>query len=544
MPVIRTNSSSSQSALTGIYVGTLATGGQAADVVAIEQVMGLVPLFPCCESKNAVGGFTFGSYDIAGCGSPTSTLDINLNGVDLGNFSFDLSQTPSTVQSAIQALLPSGWICTVTGGGFMRSCIISPPPGLGATGNQALIITKVGTGCGNVFKTFDISGGTDSSSDCVNCDCREGKYAADQIPDDRDFVLPVFADPTCTDSYHNDSNEWMIKYPGTYDPLANLDYQLQELLNGTWTKVASLTDNTYGIAYNNNFFTADGCNQKIDPGKCTNVNYAGYKIDWNKVLTTFGEGTYRFYASGGFTANQPYCFRTPPFCLKTWNCILTSGTIKFETINVGGTFGSVTTQGTSWSLCCTKTITVNNTAMSCSNGITLYDSIRITGYFGYENPESQRDQIKYATGAIKKIRDEEVKTFMARTEQLPMWFHRRFYSYGRMSDYLYVSDYNLNNDSYEYKKFWIVSDGNYVIKHNNSTRYPKAIDFKFKEGQQFVFRDRCCSSDISTNGPTGNGFPVDPTLPTGIPVNPPDTTRLFADLTPHLWPNGHQSAFP
>ncbi len=539
MPIIRINTVVLPATFPGSYMGAFPQSQTATDVVTVQQVMGLVPLFECCDGKEAVGGFQFGHYDTTSCNSGTVTLNINLAGSDLGNFSFISTDTNTDIEADIQALLPTGWTCKVIGTFMLRSCIISPPVGSGSTGNAVLIVTKVGTGCGGVIRTLNIAGGVTSTVDCANCDCREGKYNADSINDDRNFTLPVFADLSCTDSYHNDSNSWLIQYPGTYDPISNTDYQLQELINGVWTKIANLDSTNYGIPYNNNFFTGTSCQPVLAAGKCDNVNYGGFKIQWQKVLTAFGEGTYRFYVSGGYTSDTPYCFKSPPFCLKTWDCIDTNGTVKFETNVTGGNFGSVTTQGVSWSLCCQKTVSTIGSTQVCSNGIYWYDSIRIFGYFGYENTEVQRDQIKYATGIINKIRDEVIKTFLARTSQLPMWFHRRFYSYGLMADQLFVSDYNLDNDSYEYKHFFIVSDGAYTIKHNNSTRYPKAIDFKFKEGQQFVFRDRCCSaSSLNLINPGGD------TDPGNDPTNPPDTTRLFADLTPHLWADLQQSAFP
>ena len=81
---------------------------------------------------------------------------------------------------------------------------------------------------------------------------------------------------------------------------------------------------------------------------------------------------------------------------------------------------------------------------------------------------------------------------MLKTEKLPMWLHERFYAYGLMADQLYVSDYNINNPNYNYKHFWVVADGNYTPQYTNWSRYSKIQDLAFKEGDQFVFRDRCC----------------------------------------------------
>ena len=119
------------------------------------------------------------------------------------------------------------------------------------------------------------------------------------------------------------------------------------------------------------------------------------------------------------------------------------------------------------------------------------DAIMFGGSFGIEGTEIERTQIKYQSGAIYKVRDEVVRNYTLRTTQLPMWLHRRFYAYALMADNLVVSDYNLNNDSYLFKDWAVVADSNYNIAHKNYTRYPKCLDCKFKDAEQFVYRDRC-----------------------------------------------------
>lgn len=140
-------------------------------------------------------------------------------------------------------------------------------------------------------------------------------------------------------------------------------------------------------------------------------------------------------------------FFSPPFCLKNFSCTLTDGTVKFETVDIGGNIGSVTTQGLSWSSCCT------NKTTGVITPLTINDSIRYFGEFGYETATLQRDFIKYAPGVINKVRDESIKNFTLKTSQLPLWLHQRFYAYALMADQLYVSDYNQNNANYNLKHF-------------------------------------------------------------------------------------------
>ncbi len=296
-------------------------------------------------------------------------------------------------------------------------------------------------------------------------DCREGTYKADPYANSENFPIAVFASLSNSDPYQNDFNSWLFSYPGTYNPISSQDFQLQKQnANGTWTRIAYLTSSTYGTVYN---YTSSG------------LNWFGFSIDWKKVLTLNDIGTYRFAVIGQYKQIQAYALYSPPFCLEAFGCVTTNSTVKFNTTNVGGTVGSVTDQGISWSLC------------SNNGPITWNDSIRFEGFFGYQTGEITRDMIKYSTGVINKIRDEVLKKFTMKTQSLPKWLLDRFMGYALMADQLYVSDYNQNNSDYNIKNLFIVADSNFAPKYT-SLRDAKILDLQFKEGQQYIFRDRCC----------------------------------------------------
>lgn len=133
--------------------------------------------------------------------------------------------------------------------------------------------------------------------------------------------------------------------------------------------------------------------------------------------------------------------------------------------------------------------------------LTWYDSIRIPGFFGREEKEYERNQIKYQTGIINKIRDEAIRKFKWRSfgssadnpgNGLPFWFHDRFSVYGLMADNLLVSDYNLNNADYNLKRYCVVSDGGYSPDYKGNSRYSN-VTLEFKSKKQTLARNRCCS---------------------------------------------------
>ena len=404
--------------------------------------------------------------------------------------SYTVAQIEALINTSLTSAGITSTVIVVSGSlatnNAVLKIILNAPTGSGATWNgYSLELNPLSFFvCGVGYVVNNFTGGVNAQSkqllipsgSVCDCDCRYGLWTADMQPDDRDYTLPVFADLTCTDSYHNDINSFLFSYPGAYNPITSNDFTLTKLVNGTWTQVAVLNSSTYGTPIYQTCATTSTTASTVS-------NVGGYIINWNLVLSAFGEGMYQFNVTGvGYTTSSgPYCLVSPPFCLKTWTCFDADSTCKFEAKYLGGTFGSVTTQGSSWSLCC--------------NGVAFQwaDSIRFYAFFGYRTIEYQRDFVKYATGVINKVRDEAIEKYQLRTNLLPMWFHERFYAYALMADQLYVSDYNINNPDYNLKNFYVVADGNYIPVYNNWTRYMKVLDLDFKKGDQFVFRDRCCS---------------------------------------------------
>jgi hypothetical protein len=468
---------------------TTGTGNHTGTIISGTRIN-----FTCyTNGQSAIDAQALTTVNMYGLSSPNSyQWNYILNGTHIFPISIPApitGYTTSSIAAIINAAFSgTGITCLVTvnsgsfaGDNVNLNIVLVAPPGTTTTYNGVTVtITSVNI---KTFQTNPFSGGQTGQSTPANpannvcsCECRYGLYTADSIADDRNFTLPVFADLTCSDAYHNDINSFLFSYPGTYNPITNNDFTLTKLINGVWTQVAVLNNSTYGTPI------YQACSSTSAAAASTVSNAGGYIINWSLVLAALGEGIYEFNVNSvGYTQDTgSWCFVSPPFCLKAWTCIDVDATVKWETVYNGGTFGSVTTQGVSWSLCCKGT------------AVQWKDSIRFFGFFGYETAEFQRDFVKYATGVIDKVRDEAVKKFTTKTDRLPMWLHERFYAYGLQADQLYVSDYNINNANYNYKHFWVVADGNYTPQYTTYSRYTKILDLAFKEGDQFVFRDRCC----------------------------------------------------
>jgi hypothetical protein len=93
------------------------------------------------------------------------------------------------------------------------------------------------------------------------------------------YELPVFAELSFTKTFNNDKSSVLWFYGNAYTGVL---LELEEYVNGSWTKIADLNDATYGEYFAFGFFT----NNKEEVG-------CGYQIDWSKVLTVEGAGKFR-----------------------------------------------------------------------------------------------------------------------------------------------------------------------------------------------------------------------------------------------------------
>ena len=209
----------------------------------------------------------------------------------------------------------------------------------------------------------------------------------------------------------------------------------------------------------------------------THQSYNGYIIDWGKVLNVRGAGTYRVRVTITY-GDVEFCFLSPPFWLREFDCKLADGTVKFET-SLTGKIGSIKEQGYIFDLC----------------NMTHRDSIRVRGFFGYETvPEYLQLLNEFQNGNIQQIRNEAVQQFRYLSHYMPKEYHDRFKVYGMMADELRVSDYNRNNSDYNISQLKISPASGYepTYQDMNRRRISK-VEVTFKAGVQNVIKSLCCS---------------------------------------------------
>lgn len=311
------------------------------------------------------------------------------------------------------------------------------------------------------------------------CDCREW------INDDC-YINPVFASTSDTDELKNDHSYFLLEFPFFYQyqwsVAANSQFTLEEWNGSAWVLTTVLNSNTYGTYY--------------DFSSLCIPNWKGFDIDWRLVLTTFGEGLYRFrvsYSQFGFSGSLV----SEPYCLKEWSCAGTDVTVRWETHMSGGRLGSVVDDRKVFEFCCLKTGEPG--VPQAVTPVTWIDQIRVYAFFGREKGEYERVNVEYNDGTIVQVRNEMIKKFEYESALQPKWVHDRLKGYAFQADDLYVTDYNWNNSDYDIDRKRVVCDGSYEPEYHEDTRY-SFVKVPFKGGYQNVIRDKCCSTPTRTAG--------------------------------------------
>ena len=294
-------------------------------------------------------------------------------------------------------------------------------------------------------------------SDCDASECR--------VFNGNCYINPVFGTINAISStYENDYSTFFF-----YDSLHRLyEWVLQKKDEhyNTWSDVATM-GNTYGTKYNYNYFGS------------THPYYFGFQLNWGAVLTLQGAGIYRVKLKTTLVYEQrnpkkKYCKVSEPFRLLPFNCNVADVTVRFETTNTGN-MGSHLSNGDVFDLC----------------NMTLYDSIRLPGFFGHKKGSYSETILEYQTGLIDVVRDETVLKYNYQSRLLPQYIHDRFMVYGMMANALYVSDYNRSNSDYNIKQFRIHKAGNYEPVPNKANRLT-FVSVDFVAGIQSIIKSTSC----------------------------------------------------
>lgn len=304
--------------------------------------------------------------------------------------------------------------------------------------------------------------GLSSLEDCGEVECR-------QLIQPCGYCNVVFGniisgEPVMIPTYENDFNSFLINFQALLN--ASVIIRLQKLVGSTWTNQDILNNNDYGTYYN--------------LGSIAGHNtYTGYLLNWALVLDSFGVGIYRVL----FTLSQSGSVSnlcSEQFNLLAWDCMRANGTVKIET-NITGKIGD-------------KKI---DYLLHDFSGFYWYDSIRINGFFGYEKvSEYKTVNLEWGNpyhGKIQKVRDEAIQSYELKIRQDTIQpVHHGIMIIAMMADELMISDYNINNSDYNFKRFKVVGASGYEPTYfNDKGRRIAGVKVTFKRAVQSVIKTNC-----------------------------------------------------
>ena len=200
--------------------------------------------------------------------------------------------------------------------------------------------------------------------------------------------------------------------------------------------------------------------------------------------------------NGSPTINCTCGLQSPSFRLLGWDCNRAHGTVKLECWNQG-TLGDVNNPGSLFDLC----------------GLSLYDSVRFEGFFGFNKYSYDEILLEYGIsantlfGTIERVRDKMIPAYKLNTKPLPAWLHKQLANVMMMADTVLVSDYNINNADYFIQRKNVIKKGNYEPKYHEKGKHfdlslqefgrRDPVSIEFLEGIQSVIKSTCCLSATS-----------------------------------------------
>ena len=284
------------------------------------------------------------------------------------------------------------------------------------------------------------------------------------------FQLPVFADlASPNDIYRNDKHSIIGKYDYSFYGLVTIF--IQKWIGGAWVDQVELVDDTYGKYYGyGTFGSSDG-----------RLNYVGFIADFNLILDTLGEGSYRFrYKEIDFSLNETETIYPFEFCLKAYNENFVDCTVRFETYTKGIT-GDVDSDLDTWDF-----ISVANVV----GGDGWFNQWRLPqSFFGYNKSNYEREFIRYQNGQEVWLQDEQVESYTWNSGHYPAILHDYIKTNILQADKIIATDYNSNNPNViKNKSINVASNYEPNWQYNNKKAF---VDVDFIQEYQNRRKKRC-----------------------------------------------------
>jgi len=257
-----------------------------------------------------------------------------------------------------------------------------------------------------------------------------------QQPPEEVFKECCYDHITLADRNSNDDlrNDYSSFYHQRQLPNESVDFVLYRFQDDSEHQ---LENNDFGQYFNFGYFP-------------TNPNLKGYLIQWKKVLEDLGEGSYKIIKrqtiAGIEIENSSIVFS-----LSQYSTALANGTVRMDLVMDGFLEkNKVVFKNTGWK-----------------------HSIRVPGFFGNREPQLEQDNLIDRNYRKNQISTKQSNEYKFQTNLVPDCITNEIFDFFLLSDNLKITDYNLNNHSYNYKKFPVNLEQNEGTIYGSHTRKAK-----------------------------------------------------------------------
>lgn len=271
---------------------------------------------------------------------------------------------------------------------------------------------------------------------------------ASQLSGCCDFTLKVFADNTGNETQNDKST--IIH---CYDSIcSSASMELFKRVSGAWVSMSSITDNTYGT-FNAFGYFVNSLSQK----------FISFEIDWSLVLAAFGEGNFKVITTSNDSIFGTKTVDSYEYCLMTYSSSLADGQVRLE-YWLSGVTGDIE----------------DDTLYKDFGTLSVYNSLRLDGFFGYPKATYKEDRIEYNTGKHVYVEDEQTPVFKLKLSLIPFVIHEILRTDFMMADELAITDYNSQNNA-SYVKKYVVKNSGYDPKWYELKSNFASIELEFKQ---------------------------------------------------------------
>lgn len=274
-----------------------------------------------------------------------------------------------------------------------------------------------------------------------DCDYKERtiSYAVGvNIPDQQDTPEEIFkeccynhivlADLESTSDLKNDFSSFFHQKQIVSETASFFLYDFNE------DNEIEIVDNTYGLLYDFGSFD-------------TNGNFKGFKLEWKKVLEALGTGAYKVITRISVTGIQ-YEKESLVFNLNHYSDRLADKTVRIDVIQNG----------------LLRKPNIDFT------GLFWKDSVRVKGFFGNREAQFEEDILVTRNFDRTQISMSQTNEYKFQTLLIPDCVTDQIVDFFVMANDIFVSDYNLNNHSYKYKKYPVKYSSNEGTRYGSHTR--------------------------------------------------------------------------